>query len=340
MKSPLHILIGGGTSWIGSNLRQRLIDKGHHVTTVDRRSLGRSDSINWNEFFKNSAGQNAISLASKNMNMPVDAVVSLSGAPIMDKPWTQARKNELRDSRILATEQLVKHIMHAPEASKPVTFVGASATGIFNGIQQDESNRFDENYAGPFNHEEFVSKLCCDWEAASKPLEETSTRRVIIRISPVLSKIRGIVPKLLIPGGVFCVGRIGSGEQRFPWIHIHDLVELFISAIENKGMSGVFHGVSPQCPTQAEFSSLFAKKSGRVAVPLPGFMAKLMFGERSSMLLDGANVAPLPKTDECGFKFRYSDLETALDDIFCLDYPNNTRLSQKSQFSQKPDQQS
>lgn len=280
------------------------------VTNINRNPVNSSE-ISWNEFSKS----NGIEIASKKKDKKVDAVISLSGAPIVDKSWTEKRKDEIYTSRVEMTKILVDKILESPESERPKTFIGSSAVGIYS--QAPGSKKiFDETYDGPYSNA-FESKLCQDWENQSLRLllQESAVRRVIIRTSVVLGEDGGLIKKTLFPGGLFCLGKIGNGEQPFPWIHIYDLTKMFVFAIENNHVNGIMNGSAPEKVTQAEFTKKLTEISGRWPIPTPEFLIKAMFRERAVLLLEGSYVLPEPNTKKFGFEFEKPTLDSALKQI-------------------------
>jgi len=288
----LRVVIGGGRGFIGTHLARELRKRGHQVVLISRTAT--PSNLTWDEI--------------KTKGVPqCDAVVQLSGENIMEKPWTDEQKKILLQSRVEPTKLLVEKIMASNQP--PKVFLSASAIGIYPTQGQEV---FAEDYAGP-PAKSFGGEICTRWEEASQPLENTKTRRVITRIGLVLGH-QGMLLNLRLPLGLAYVGRIGNGNQSFPWVHVDDLVNLMIFAIERDDVHGVIHGVAPQAITQAEFASTLMSVFRRPALPIPKFVVDFMFGERSCLLTEGQAVVPR-LTEQYGYHFSYRDIHQALTNI-------------------------
>lgn len=302
-KRDLHVLVGGGRGFIGNNLTKHLIDKGHKVTVISRNPT--HGNVTWKDFEYRNIFQDMALSGNK-----VDAVVQLSGANIAEKRWTESRKKELRDSRISTTKILVDRILELPESIRPKSFVAGSAIGIY---PDSMTNVYDENYSGPFD-DGFGGQLVQDWEKASEALENTVTKRSVVRTSLVLGKDGGVWAKGTLPLGLAYVGKMGDGKQWYPWIHVSDLVGLMEYCAVNE-ISGTFNGVSPGIVTNEEYAETIRKVTGSVVLSIPEFVINLLFDSRASLILGGKKPIPSPNTEKIGFEFKFPDIESAIQDI-------------------------
>ncbi|VEN59572.1 unnamed protein product [Callosobruchus maculatus] len=295
MSSPGNVLIGGGTGFIGSALRNLLRFKGYGITVVSR--MPGPSRISWNELIVN--------------GLPKDttAVVNLAGQNVMDftRRWTAGFKQNVYNSRVYTTSTLAKAINDA--SVKPSVFVTISGVGAYKPDPKKEYT--EESPCGDFD---FFSKLCKDWESAAKLSLESKEkcRLVTIRSGVVLGREGGMIKQLYLPFYLGLGGPIGMGEQFMPWIHIDDLASLIVYAIENPKVEGVLNGVAPTPCTNKEFSLAFGKALHRPAfIPVPSFVFDILLNkERAVMVTEGQIVIP-KKTLSTGFKYKYPNIDTA-----------------------------
>jgi hypothetical protein len=160
-----------------------------------------------------------------------------------------------------------------------------------------------------------MSTLVNDWEKTAALVEAYNVRRVSIRIGVVLNKNEGALAKMQIPFKLFVGGKIGSGKQWVPWIHIDDLVDLFLYAIDNENVKGAINGVSTGAVTMKEFTKTLGNVLNKPSFfSVPAFMVKLVIGEAAEVVSKGAKVKP-QKTLGLGFEFSYTNLKKALKDL-------------------------
>ncbi|CAH1968281.1 unnamed protein product [Acanthoscelides obtectus] len=237
MSTAGSVLIGGGTGFIGSALRNVLKSKGYGVTVISR--MPGPSRISWNE------------LNHKGLPKDTTAVVNLAGQNVMDftRRWTAGFKQNVYNSRVNTTATLAKLISEAVE--KPSVFVTISGVGAYKPDPQKEYT--EESPCGEFD---FFSKLCKDWEKAAELNcdAKQKCRVVTIRSGVVLGREGGMIKQLYLPFYLGLGGPIGTGNQYMPWIHIDDLTSLIVYAIENPKVEGVLNGVAPVPCTNKEFS--------------------------------------------------------------------------------------
>jgi uncharacterized protein (TIGR01777 family) len=237
----------------------------------------------------------------------VDAVVHLAGEPIAEGRWTEERKKQLRDSRILSTRSLVDAMLAAPQ--QPSVFVCGSAVGIY-GDRGDE--KLDEQSA---SGKDFLANLCKEWEAEANRARAAGIRTVEVRTGVVLARDGGALKKILPPFKMGVGGPLGNGRQWFPWIHLDDIVGIFDFALNNVVLNAPINATAPDVVTNAEFTRQLGKVVHRPAfLPVPEFALKLLFGEMAVILL--ASQLALPKVVlEAGYQFHYPSLTPALENI-------------------------
>lgn len=284
----MKVCITGASGFIGQSLTKTLQQNGIDCISINRSLLyGKTENL-------------------AEILINTDAVINLAGAPIIQR-WTEKTKAIIYDSRVITTQNLVQAIQLIPPAEQPKIFLSASAVGIYKtGAMHDETSQlFDEG---------FTSNVVRDWEAASVKLPE-SIRRVIFRIGVVLGKqsqtIKNLRPLFQLGLG----GKVGSGQQAFPFIHIDDLVTAFFIALTNEKYHGIYNLVEPDAITNSDFTHAFARVLKRPAFfPVPPFALKLLYGKAATLLLEGCFVKPA-RLEQEGFQFNYPTIEKALTEI-------------------------
>lgn len=249
------------------------------------------------------------SLSELPRNERIDVMINLAGARILGWRWTAKRKAELRRSRVALTGTLVDWI--AAAGHKPRLMISASAIGYY-GIQDPDGAPLDE--AGP-PQDIFMSQLCQEWETAAGRAREFGVPVACTRFGVVYGKGGGALPMMLLPIRLGIGGRMGSGRQRMPWIHLQDLLRAMAHVWSQPDANGAWNFTAPHCPTQAGFAHTAAKEAQRPAfMPTPAWPVKLLLGEQAGLLLEGQNVAPA-RLQATGFRFRYPTLGSALHDL-------------------------
>lgn len=297
------ILITGGTGLIGQRLTELLLEsKNYKIRYLSRkkRPIKDVEVFEWNP----QAGK--IDGAAFE---GVDAVVHLAGAGVADKRWTESRKEEILKSRTKSTELIAQTIQSLPNAPKVV--VNASAIGYY-GINTGDQLLHEDSPAG----NDFLAEVTSKWEEASQEIEKQGIRTVKIRVGVVLSPHSGALTKLLQPVRLGLGAPLGSGDQYMSWIHIDDIARIFVKALEDETMQGVYNGVAPMPVTNAEMTKKLASVVHRPAfLPnVPAFILKMMLGEMASIVLEGNKVA-CDKIVNAGFEFQHPDLTNALKDL-------------------------
>nr|XP_045598811.1 epimerase family protein SDR39U1-like [Procambarus clarkii]XP_045598812.1 epimerase family protein SDR39U1-like [Procambarus clarkii] len=302
------VVIGGGTGFIGTALGRSLRRRGYDVLTVSRKP--GPYSITWGDFNKTGLPDSTT------------AVISLAGQNVLDpmRRWTEGFKQNVWASRINTTRYLAQAIQAA--SVKPKVFVTASGVGFYP-ANQDEV--YDED--GPGGDFDFLSRLCSDWENAANLPSDLGVRVVKIRTGVVLGRQGGMVQQLFLPFYMGLGGPVGSGEQPMPWIHIEDIVGIFIHSIESENVTGVVNGVAPQILTNKEFATAFGKALWRPSViPLPTFAVNMLFNEeRGKIMTEGQKVIP-KKALQTGYSFKYPNITVAAKEFARLIYADNMHI--------------
>jgi uncharacterized protein len=299
----MKIMIAGGSGSIGRSLTKELISHGHTVIILTRYpSNENTNGIIFVKWDGHASGDWCRSLEN------CDAVVNLSGASIAGGRWTKKRKTELIASRVTTTRALVQAISQT--TSHLPVFINASAVGYYG---DTGDNIVNENFP---NGKGFLAELCNLWEKEALKVKEYGVRVALLRTGVVLDKNSGALKKMTLPFKLFIGGRLGSGSQWIPWIHIEDVVNAIVFIIETRSRQGPIDLTSPQPVTM----DVFAKKLGSVLhrpswFPVPTFILKILLGEMSSVLLEGQRALP-EKLIAAGFKFKYPCIDEALIGIF------------------------
>jgi uncharacterized protein (TIGR01777 family) len=233
----------------------------------------------------------------------VEAVFHLAGESVGEGRWTAAKKQRIRDSRIIGTQHLVEGL--AALEQKPRVLVVASAIGYY-GSRGDET--LDESSA-PGN--DFLAHVCRDWEAESRAAEKLGIRVVNARFGIVLGQ-GGALKKMLLPFKLGAGGRLGDGRQWMSWVHVDDVVGLLLAAATDEQYQGPVNTVAPTPVTNREFTRVLASVLHRPAIfPVPAFGLRLAVGEFAEVLLGSQRV--LPKVAQrAGYAFHYPVLDEAL----------------------------
>lgn len=288
----MKVVIAGGTGFLGTALATSLRGDGHPVTIVSRRPHG-PDQVSWTD-------RSALDGA--------DAVVNLAGTPLDSGRWNDSRKAEILQSRVHATETLVKAISEA--SRRPSVLLNQSAVGFY-GAHGSEALT-EESAPGS----DFLASVCVAWEAAAKKAA-SMTRVVVLRTGLPLDSSGGALPRLALPFRFFAGGRLGSGEQYWSWIHIHDWIRMVRWAIDKPDINGPLNVTAPAPATNREIAGALGRALHRPAfAPAPAFALRLLLGEMAdALILGGQRVLPAKATRD-GFQFRFSDLDSALQQIY------------------------
>lgn len=299
--SQKHILLTGGSGFIGQQLVPTLLNAGHTIT-IFTRNPKKTSAI----FQQQVATIDNLDDLTEDDHF--DAVINLAGQGIGDQRWTDTVKQQLRDSRLITTADLVEYLKRAKQ--KPEVFISGSAIGVY-GLHGDE--KLDEQASGD---DSFSSKLCRDWEDQAAEAEVLGIRCCYLRTGVVLGKNGGALSKMLPPFKMALGGPMGSGKQWMSWVHMDDLVGAILYTLETPSIRGPINGTAPNPVTNKEFSKTLGAALNRPAIiPMPEFVLKLMMGEMAEeLLLSGQRVVPA-KLTQSGFEFKYPHLDGALRDI-------------------------
>jgi len=299
------IIITGATGTIGRKLCQKLIERGNELTIFTRNPLdvekklpGVKKFIKWD--YESMDGW-------KQQLNGVDVVVHLSGANLGAKRWNEEYKKLAYKSRVISTKNLVEAITEVE--NKPRAFICSSAVGIY-GNRSDDYLSEDEGRA-----DNFLAKLCADWEKEAAKVETLGVRRVSIRTGLVLSKDEGLLKQMIPSYKLFLGGYLGNGRQWFSWIHIDDIVGIYLQIIDNGKLSGTINAASPGIVRMKEFAKTLGKVLHRPSLlPIPKFAIRILKGELGNYATDSQRVI-MNKLLKNGYKFKFENLEDALRDL-------------------------
>lgn len=296
----MKIIIAGATGLIGAILTDRLWNQYYDLTLLSRRPPAET-GIPKRRWF---AWQPGLSGEWESAVDGADGIVNLVGEPIAAKRWNEVQKERLRLSRLAATKSLVNAIAKAK--LKPKFLINASAVGYY-GARGDE---LITEGAGP--GQDFLARLCVDWEAEARRAEASGVRVALLRTGIVLAKGKGALAKMVPPFKIFFGGPLGRGQQWMPWIHIEDEIGLITYLIENAEARGPFNGTAPNPVTMNEFSKTLGDVLNRPSwARVPPSVLALMLGEMSEMLLNGQRAVP-DAAVKLGYVFKYPALAEAL----------------------------
>ncbi len=296
----MHVLVTGGTGFIGTALVQQLLAAGHSVTVLSRKPASAQALFQG----RVQAVRSANDLPS---DARFDAIVNLAGAPVVGPPWTAGRRQVLLDSRVGVTESLLAWLQRATH--RPAVWVQASAIGFY-GVRPPHEVLTETSAAGGG----FMSELCVRWEAAAAKAQALGVRQVVLRLGVVLGP-GGALPPLLLPIRLGVGGRMGSGQQVMSWIHRDDVLALIHAALRDPQMHGIYNATAPETIAQATFVATAGKLLRRpVWLPVPAAPLRWAMGEMAQLFVDGQNVAPA-RLQQQGFAFKYPTLEQALRDL-------------------------
>lgn len=296
------VLITGGSGSIGRLLIPQLVERGHTVHVIGRtkhEDLGVL-SFTWN-LEEGTLDERALS--------EITHIIHLAGAGIADRPWSPSRKKEIIESRVKPLHVLDYFLKRRNQHIQAV--ISASAIGYYGAVTSDEI--FTESATAA---RDFLGKTCRAWENAVLPLTEMADREVRVRTGVVLMKSQGALAKLMKPTRLGLGAAVGTGKQWMPWIHIDDLLGIYIKAVEDTHMQGAFNAVAPMHVTQSQLIKQLANTIGtfQFLPAVPGFVLNIIMGDMAAMLTEGSRVSS-SKIRNAGFEFKYTELRKALQHL-------------------------
>lgn len=302
-----RVIITGGTGFLGRALAQALPANEYELIALTRQPdkaknlPNQMRAVQWDGRTAEGWGDLANGAY---------AIVNLAGESIGNPPipWSAARKQKIRDSRVNAGQAIVAAVQATTE--KPRVVIQSSAVGYYG--SRGDTPLTEDTSAGS----DFLAKVCVDWEASSAEVWSLGVRRAVIRTGLPLSKNEGVLPLLALPFKFFVGGPMGSGKQYIPWIHLADYVAAIRLVMENATLRGAFNLAAPNPLTNAEFNRALGKVMGRPSwMPVPEIALKIALGEMADqLLLTSQRIVP-KRLQDAGFKFQFTDAEVALRDV-------------------------
>jgi uncharacterized protein (TIGR01777 family) len=296
----MKIAVTGATGLIGSRLLARLLERGDEVTVLTRdaerarSALGDVDAVVWEP--TSTAGPTE-ALAGR------DGVVHLAGEPVAQR-WSDMVKERIWTSREAGTRCLVAGLRGAEP--RPGVLVSASGVGYY-GPRGDE--RLDE---GAEPGDDFLAHVTKAWEAEAAAAEKLGLRVVMVRTGVVLDRAGGALAKMLPPFRAGIGGPVAGGRQYMPWIHLDDLVGIYLAALDGDDWSGPVNASAPEPVTNKEFSKALGRALHRPAfAPVPAIALRILYGEMAEIVTAGQRAVP-KRALELGYDFRHPDLNEAL----------------------------
>lgn len=297
----MRIFVVGGTGFIGSHLVPHLLHEGHRVTVLTRSS--RKALPTGVEAVK---GDPLIPGPWQDAVRTAEVIVNLTGSNIFTR-WTPKAKALIHDSRVLSTKNIVDAI--APGATPSQTLINASAVGYYRA--QDDAEKTEDAPAG----DDFLARVCVDWEKEAFKACHKGTRVITTRFGIVLGRDGGALTKMLPAFRLGIAGRLGNGQQWFPWIHIDDLVAIFPFFLDHPEIAGAVNCCAPHTVRNLEFTKTLGRVLHRPTIlPVPRLVVEAALGDLGSVILDGPRMVPAVLMKH-RFPFRYPDLESALQEI-------------------------
>jgi len=297
----MNVLITGGLGFIGTQLTIRLLDRGNAVTIVDHSPQPRPYTPQGVRYI---SADTTIRGDWQDELKKQDAVLNLAGASIFSR-WSQKRKKLIYDSRILTT----RNVVEALPREKGALLCSTSAVGYY-GFRGDE-----ELIEGDSPGDDFLARVCVDWEGEAAAAAETGIRVAVTRFGIVLGKTGGALGQMMPLFKTYLGGPLGSGEQWFSWVHTEDLLRAFLFILDNEDIAGPVNICSPNPVRNRQLAKALGKALSRPSfLRAPAFAVRLVLGEFGTMLLEGQRVLPA-KLLEKGFVFQYPDIEDALNEV-------------------------
>tara|TARA_B100000508_G_C11464346_1_gene280816 strand:- start:2046 stop:2945 length:900 start_codon:yes stop_codon:yes gene_type:complete len=296
------VLVTGGNGLVGSELISLLLKKGFEVYNLSRSGnapIG-AKGFKW-DYRKGELDTRALE--------DVDVIFHLAGAGIAESKWTKSRQQEILDSRILTAKLLFDKV--GSMKNKPKHFISASGVAFY-GVNDFSTVFTEEAEEG----EGFLASVTREWEKAAARFNELGILNSSIRTSIVLSSKGGAFKKLIDPV-IWGIGSpLASGRQRMPWIHLDDLVNLFLFVYENQ-LEGAYNAVADENLTNREFTKQLCMATNRpMFMPnVPGFVLKILLGKMADEIAINGSAVSNKKIKEAGFNFNYNTLEEGLNDL-------------------------
>jgi len=297
----MNVTLTGATGLIGLKIVAALVARGDTLTVLSRnpdraRELLGVEAVRWDPTAGHAPAE---ALAGR------DAVVHLAGEPVAQR-WNAASKKAIRASREVGTRNLVGGLRAAEP--RPRALVSSSAVGYYGAHGDEPVPESTPPGRG------FLAEVCVAWEAEADRAAELGMRVAKIRTGVVLDKDGGALKTMLLPFKAGVGGPVAGGKQYLPWIHVDDIVGLYLAALDRPDWSGAFNGSAPEPVTNKAFSKALGRALHRPAVaPVPALAIKLLYGEMAEIVTEGQRAIPARALAH-GYAFRRPELDEALAD--------------------------
>ena len=297
----MKIFMTGGSGFIGKHLSDFLLGRGHHVTAVGTRP--KQNMIEHERFRYISADTTRKGPWQAELK-DIDATINLAGRSIF-KRWSKKYKAVIYDSRILTT----RHLVDALPAHKNLALISTSGVGYYGNRGDDVLTENDTN------GNDFLAKVCGDWENEAFKAEKKGVRVVSARFGVVLGRNGGAMEKMVAAFRLFVGGPMGDGMQWFPWIHLKDLMAAILFILEDEAVAGPVNFCSPHPVRNGDLAKTLGRNLNRPSfIPAPAFVMKLALGEFAGTLLGSQRAIP-EKLLSRGFNFQYAYIDEAIKNI-------------------------
>jgi hypothetical protein len=290
----MRLAITGASGLIGRPLVEALRARGDDVTILSRDP---QRGVTWDPLSEPAPHE---ALAGR------DAVIHLAGENVAQR-WTDSAKRSIRESRVIGTQALLDGLRAADP--RPAALISASAVGYYG----DRADEVLDESSDPGT--DWLAGVCVDWEAAAREAAALGMRVCSLRTGVVLSPHGGALAKMLPPFRAGLGGPVAGGDQYVPWIHLDDIVGLYLAAVDHPEWTGPVNATGPSPATNRDFSKALGRALHRPAIALvPRLAVKLLFGEMAEIVTGGQRAVPT-RAAELGYDFRHPELDAALDDV-------------------------
>ncbi|WP_019414569.1 TIGR01777 family oxidoreductase [Paenisporosarcina sp. TG20] len=298
----MKVAITGGSGFVGQEIMKLLNDKGHEVFILTRSDKQSTDSAHMVQWLVNNAKP-------EEQLENIDVWINLAGASINDGRWNEEQKQKIYDSRMNATDEVLRILAKVDQ--KPKVLINASAIGVY---PPSEHETYSEQSLA--RGSDFLAKTVEDWEKKATQAEQYGIRVAFGRFGVILGKNDGALPLMAMPYKMGVGGQVGSGNQWVSWVHVSDVAKAILFAMEHDDFEGPFNVTSPNPKQMKEFGKTLGQVLNRPHwIPVPAFALKLVLGDKSQLVLEGQRVIP-EKLLTHGFTFAFPDLTNALENIY------------------------